>query len=778
MSIPPFQTPNALSGAFLAPQLLKLGPILTAASVLLGVVLAIGIRDTGFDTSLGALLTESDPYLSEVEEMDARFDSPQVVTYAVINPEGSVFSPPVIALLQDLEARYREVPDATRFSSLLGYRSPETGQALFTLPPGQYSPEELLALEPLALQDPLLRNGMLSSDGRLTFATIEIDPGRADNAARMAVADGAVALREAMQQAHPDLEVFVSADVLFEQSTRDAMLRDLIYLLPFVILICVATICYCFHSFAFGFCILSQALLTVLCTVGLLGHGGLAFNSISVIAPLVVVIIAVAHSVHIISIFRQRLHVGDDYRTAMTYSIAYNFKPVLLATVTTAIGFLSLNLCSSPAIQDFGRIVALGIGFAFLFTFTLLPTLLVWIASRIPSHGRGSDAPLPRRVIDLAKGFWVRHDRRLFLGCCAAAVTTFLLLPLNQTDFNRLDFIQSGSTLREYYDAVGEHLNRGPALTYGIEVSAEGSVIDPVFLARVDRFAAWLRAQPEIESVASLVEVVKTISRAKGAGEQSYYRIPDDINTIAMDLSLYQSFELDDFPLEGFLNNDDTVLRLFVNAVPMSNQGIIDLDEKLGAAFAEQMPQARLIHGSGLLLFARMDELVTVELLQGYSLSLLLITITLIIGFRSFYFGLLSVLPNLLPATMVFGLWGLFVGQLDPFVMMLFSISIGLVVDDTVHILSHYLDNRAAGAQIPEAVNRALDEAGPALVVTTGVLALGTTLLIFANTLYFQQAAKLLVPIVVLALVLDLLFLPTVLKRFDRKPVTVAGAAP
>ena len=176
-----------------------------------------------------------------------------------------------------------------------------------------------------------------------------------------------------------------------------------------------------------------------------------------------------------------------------------------------------------------------------------------------------------------------------------------------------------------------------------------------------------------------------------------------------------------------------------------------------------------MIHGSSIMLFARMDELVTIELLQGYSLSLILITLSLIVGLRSVYFGILSVIPNLLPATMVFGMWALLVGQLDPFVMMLFSISIGLVVDDTVHILSHYLESRRDGADKTSAINHAITTAGPALSITTLVLALGTTILIGASTLYFQQAAKLLVPIVVLALVLDLLYLPTILRRFDNR---------
>jgi hypothetical protein len=118
---------------------------------------------------------------------------------------------------------------------------------------------------------------------------------------------------------------------------------------------------------------------------------------------------------------------------------------------------------------------------------------------------------------------------------------------------------------------------------------------------------------------------------------------------------------------------------------------------------------------------------------------------------------------------MVFGVWALLVGQLDPFVMMLFSISIGLVVDDTVHILSHYLDGRRQGSDKNSSIDHAIKTAGPALTITTLILAIGTTILIGANTLYFQQAAKLLVPIVVVALVLDLLYLPTILRRFDNQ---------
>lgn len=737
-------------------------------SLLTGVGLGIGVLSSGFDTSLSALLTESDPYLQEVRALEEKFPTSLQITFAVVNSEDSVFSPESLAVLESLQSLYQQLPFPGRIATLLNYRSPQTGRPLFDRPLAQYDAAALAELESRALQDSLLAGDLLAPNGHLTFATITLDTGPLAAAQRLAVADSTLQLLDTLRQAHPAAAISVNSDVLFEQSSRDAMLRDLTRLLPLIILICVATICYCFQSFSFGFCILAQAVLTVVCTVGALGWLGLQFNSISVIAPLVVVIIAVAHSVHIISLFKQGLQQDLNYPAAMVGSIAHNVKPILLATLTTAIGFLSLNLCSSPAIQDFGRIVALGISFALIFTFTLLPSLLVWIARRTASHGRNADAAIPRRIIRRVQALWPRHDRRLFQAFTVLALLTTLLLPLNETDFNRLDFIPEDSVLSEYYDNVSAQLNRGPALVYGVDGGALDAAIQPRFLEQLDAYAEWLRTQPEIESVASLVEVVKTIYLARGGQDPAYYRIPDDANSIAMDLSAYAGIQYEEYPLDRFIDADFSTVLLFVNAVPMSNQEILELDQKLTLAFDQYLPQAQLIHGSGLLLFARMDELVTVELLQGYSLSLLLITLTLVAGFRSIYFGILSVLPNLLPATMIFGLWGLLVGQLDPFVMMLFSISIGLVVDDTVHILSHYLDHRKHGLSIEGAIAKSFDAAGPALVVTTLVLALGTTLLIAAETLYFQQAARLLVPIVLLALVLDLLYLPAILKRFDR----------
>ena len=739
--------------------------LLALVSVAACSLLATVIPQSQFDTSLDALLTKSDPFLPEVEALEAQFPTTLEVRFALTSPpDATVFDRRMIDALGDLKARYTQIPYAERLSSLLDFYSPESQTRLFQFPLDRYSQDELDALLEPALADRLLTNSLLAGEGQLTFAVISLWVDQLEGEDRTRTALAIEELRDSLRAEHPDIGIYAMSDVILQQSSQQAMLDDLSQLLPFVIILCVLVICFCFRSIRFGAGILTHTLATCLCTLGFLAYSGFSFNSISVIAPLIVVIIAVANSVHIISLFRQSLEHGAKKTDAMVASLAHNVVPITLAALTTAIGFVSLLLCSSPAIKGFGVIVGIGIGFGFVLTLTFLPALLMLLAPKVEviSHNDERASLLLTGVVALGK----RFDRPVFWGCTLLAVVTLALLPLNESDFNRLDFLGSDPELTAYYDIVGASINRGPLLTYGVQTGKADGAIDPEFLTRLDAYFVWASEQEGVESVASIVDIARAVNRAQHQDKPEFYRIPEDTDAVANSLLAYAVVQSDDFPLSDFITEDFALTRFFLNATPSTNKELLATDSLLSEEFARRFPEAQLMHGSTLLLFSRMDELVTVELLQGYSLSLLLITLCLVVGLRSVKFGLLSIIPNLLPATIVFGIWAITVGQINPFVMMLFSISIGLVVDDSVHLLSHYLQRRREGVEGEAAMNEAILTAGPALSITTLVLALGATILIWANTLYFQQAAQLLVPIVVLALLLDLFYLPAILRRF------------
>ena len=221
--------------------------------------------------------------------------------------------------------------------------------------------------------------------------------------------------------------------------------------------------------------------------------------------------------------------------------------------------------------------------------------------------------------------------------------------------------------------------------------------------------------------------------------------------------------------LEPIFNADYSSIRLVIGTSNLSNFEILTFNDRIDAWIEENIdPQYKVLHGDNSILFARLDRSITVELMQGFTLSFILITLTMLIGLRSVRYGLLSIMPNLFPATIVFGFWGLFVGELSPYILMLFSISIGLVVDDSVHVLSKYITAMREGNSPQAAVRYSLDKAGSAITITTLSLAVGTFILILSNTFHFQNVALLLTPIIIVALLLDLLFLPPLLMKFDK----------
>ncbi len=736
-------------------------------------MLAVGLRSFSFDTSLAVLMPQSDPYLEQLERLQQEFPARQEVSFAFVPHNGEVFSPTALQALAELHREYRQIPLAVSIASVLGWPSPFGDATLFNRPLSElhsYSTEELLERREQALQDRFLVRVLLSPASDLAIATVTLDAQTLTPQQSRDTARASLALRDALQQRHPQVDIHVSSEALYEYSTREGMISDLTRLLPLVLLLCSAIICFSFRSLLLGVAILGMALLSVVMSVGSFGWLGRSFNTISVMAPLVVVTIAVANSVHIVSIFRQNLRTGLNKVEAMAGSLRFNVRPVTLTTITTAIGFASLNLASSPAISSFGSVVASGVIFAWLLSLLALPAAVLLLPATATAAASPGSGMLTGPITRFCRQLVQRHPGRLLWSVALLGAVLFAASFLNRTDFDRMGFIDEDSPLHDFYVAVSERMDRGATMIYAVDSRQEYGVVDADFLQQVDELSEWLRQQEEVLDVASLVEVVKTINQVLENNDPAAYRLPTDSASIEQHLLDYRQVQTRNFSLSNFVGEDLSLLRLFVTTRPMGNQQILDLNQRLERQFAQQLPEAVLLHGSSILLFARMDRAVTLELLRGFGLSLLLITLTLMIGMRSLYYGVLSTLPNLLPATFVFGVWGIVVGQIDPFVMMLFSISIGLVVDDSVHVLSAYQSRRAEGDTPSQSADHALARSGPALIITTTVMALGTCVLMAASTLFFQQAATLLVPIVVLALLLDLTFFPALLVRCDTMP--------
>jgi predicted RND superfamily exporter protein len=735
--------------------------------VLVGLV-SWGARYTTIDSSFNSILAEDDPYREQVEQVNKDFPPSTSVLFAFIAPDGNVFDFETLRAMEDLTERYSEVQSAISVGSLLNRRlnavDADIHQRDYLVPDlAELKDEDLLRIREIALQDEALTQSMLSPEGDMALAVIKYKANPDDQETRRSVAQSVVDLRDSLRAKYPDVTIYILGRSLFELDSYNAQIKDSRYLAPVVIVATNLLLWFCLRSVAFSLCIFAVSFATIGLTVGTYGWAQIPFNQISNMGPLVVLMIAMADSIHIVSVYLQGLRNSLGKEEALRQSLAVNIQPVTLATVTTAMGFLSLNYCSSPGIYGFGNVVAIGVCWAFLVTFTLLPALIMLAPTRKIPQPLGV-----HRFIGAVSKLVAQRGNRLFWGGWVLVVATLALLPLNKVDFNRFSFVDKSSDFHHALKALSEKIGNDQSLVYSINSGEYYGITQLEFLHQVDEFSHWLEDQPEASFVTSYTDLLKNLNMAEHDNDKRWEILPEDNLQIVDYLVTYQLVQEIEQHMEPLFDPNYSSFRLMVGTANLSNIELLNFNDRIEQWIADHLPsQYAVMHGDNSILFARLDRSISLQLMQGFTLSFILITGTLLIGLRSVRYGLLSTLPNLFPATIVFGFWGLLVGELSPYILMLFSISIGLVVDDSVHVLSKYIYARRQG-ELPEpAVQYSLDKAGSAITITTLSLAIGTLILVFSNTFYYQNVALLLTPIIVVALLLDLLFLPPLLVKFD-----------
>ena len=753
--------------------------LLATLSILLGGAISLGALKTTINSSDDAILSEDDPYRLEVAQVNKDFPPSTSVLFAFMSPEGDVFNRDMLQAMQDLTDRYTDVESAVSVASLINRRldavDADIHERDYLLPElDELTAQDLVKIREIALADKDLTQSMLSPEGDMALAVIKFHATSEEQATQLRIAKTVIDLRDSLREQYPEQNIYVLGRILFEYDSYNAQIKDAKYLFPIVMLTILGLMYFCLRSLPFALAIAVVSVMSVGLTVGTVGWAQVPFNQISNMGPLVVFMIAMADSIHLVSVYLQGLHKSLSKFEALRESLRVNIQPVTLATVTTAMGFLSLNYCASPGIYGFGNVVAMGVVWAFLVTFTLLPALILLLpVKKVPK-------PLGvKGFINFVAKLVANNGKQLFWGSLLLIVVTFAMLPLNKVDFDRFSFIDKDSDFHTVISALAEKIGNDQSLVYSINSGKYYGITEPEFLRKIEEFSIWLEEQPQTSFVTSYTGFLKNRNMAENDNDPAWEVLPEDNLQIIDYLVGYQLVQEIEPQLEPIFNSEYSAIRMVVGTSNLSNVQLLDFSEEIEDWITLNMdPAYDVMHGDNSILYARLNKMISLQLMEGFTLSFLLITATLLVGLKSVRYGLLSMMPNLFPATIVFGIWGLLVGELSPYILMLFSISIGLVVDDSVHVLSKYIVARREGESPEAAVQYSLDKAGSAITITTLSLAVGTFILVLSNTFYYQNVALLLTPIIIVALLLDLLFLPPLLVRFDnwldrRKPSSV-----
>ncbi len=741
---------------------------LAVVALLVTIIGGWGIQFTRFDGTNESLFAEADEYKAEVDQARVDFPSSAPRLTMAFEVDGDIFNLRTLTAIDELTRRYIEIDSAIALSSILTYRVSEADKEIlgrsYLFPDlDDITEANLQQIKTIALNDEDLTQARLTSAGNVTLATVSYSVSEDTSEARLAVAESAVVLRDSLRQQYPDIRIYLVGGPMFERDSNLAREKDNKVLLPLVVIAGVLLLWFCLGSLLSSIALAVVALTTIIVTVGTHALLDIPLNQISRLGPAVAGIVAFADGIHVLSVYAQKILRGTDRKQALIESININFRPIALATVTTTMGFLSLNLSSAPAIYGFGNIVAIGVIWAFFFTVFLLPAMILLIPARSIAKPLGVSG-----FIEGVLRLVARREKTLFWGFLGLIAVTLFMLPLNKLDNDPFDFIDEGSDLSVVVEIQQREFENDRGLAFVVRSNEYYGITNRDFLDKVDDIATQLEADPQISWVSTYTDYLKLRNKAANDDDEAYEVIPEDQLTVIDYLVGYQLVAEIDPNLGQIFNKDYSAIYLYVATSGLSDEEILQLANKIDVLAENYASESfQVTHANNTILAARLNQIISTELFTGFSLSLVMITLTMMIGLRSLRYGLLSIAPNVFPITIVFGLWGLIEGNLSPYVLMLLAVSIGLVVDDSVHVLSKYKTARDSGKSPGESIEDSISLAGSAITITTLWMSVGIALMGFSSTAIFQNLTSIITPIIVIALFLDLLFLPSLLTRFD-----------
>lgn len=737
------------------------------------------MRFLEFDANYQVFFSQDNPHLQAFESLQDTYSRNDNILIVLAPASGDVFSTELLATVEALTRDAWQIPHSRRVDSITNFQYSEASRDgvivrdLVNMADTLTSTERS-ELRRIVLNEPLLVNRLVSPSGHVTGINVLVQLLDTDADKVEAAVRHAEQLAESVRRAHPDVQVYLTGGLIMDHAFRAASIDDMTGLVPAVYLIIVITMMALLRSVSGTLATILVIGLSSATGMGLAGWMGIHLTPPSVGAATIIMTLAVADSIHILTTWRQELERGADRRAALVESLRVNMQPVFLTSLTTAIGFLSMNFSDAPPFRDLGNITTLGVIAAYVYSITLLPALMAILPIKV-SVRRRDTAPTMSRLAE----FVIRNRRRLFWGaglCVVVLASGILRIELSD---QFVEYFDERVAFRRHTDFTMQNLTGIYLMEYSLAAEGPQGIGDPVYLRHVERFADWFASQPETMHINSILPILKRLNKNLHGDDPRWYRLPDSRELTAQYLLMYEMSLPYGLDLNDQINLDKSATRFTVTLKNLSTRQLRELERRAASWMAEHLPPTmQSAATSPAIMFTYISERNIRSMLAGSVLAVLLISLTLVVVFRSIKMGLLSMIPNAVPSLMAFGLWGFLVGQVGLVVSVVFTMALGIIVDDTVHFLSKYLRaRREQNLDAPDAVRFAFRTVGTAMWITTVILIAGFGLLSLSAFELNAATGQLTAITIAFALAADFLFLPPLLMSLDRRGSSTSRSA-
>ena len=765
----------------IASFILKRSLLVIVFTLFLTFVALLFIPKIKIDNSVDVFFNKKSKNYINFQKWKEQFGSDQVIIVAFRDKD--IFTRGNLKLISRLTDKFSSLKYVDKVTSLTNVNDIVGSKNDFIVRPLAedipVSSRELALLKKRALSNPLYVKNVISPDGTATALVIELE----NNPSKTGVYKKIVVenVRRILKKEFPkDRKYYISGFTAIEYFYAEYMQQDLKKFLPFILIIIVIILVLSFRNIAGVVLPFLAVIVSLTWTMAFLYFCGFTINNVTAIIPPIMLAIAVADSIHLVSesIYKRRRRVlrpGADKNKTLSSVVKELFVPCLFTSLTTAVGFLSLTVSRIPPVRELGIVVGAGVFFAFIVTFTLLPALIKQfnLFQNASGHGfSGTDGQTERILgskIDIFLSKIGKFDERFRAPVLAAVIIISGLAVWGvlkiKTETSVIEYFKKTSPIHRATTFVENHLSGVHFLNVSLKAGNDDYFKQPEALEKIQQLERFLLTIPEVDKVTSVVDYIKEINKAFHNEDEKFYKIPSSKKLIAQYLLLYGASDLDDFvgsrwawtTVEVRLREHSTLkLKKVIDKIKdyLALQYPVDVQtEVLGQTVLEVETNNAVTHGQ----------------VQSLVLAMIVIFAMMFFVFRSMPVGLISIIPNMLPLLINFGIMGWVGIRLDSATSMISAIAIGIIVDDTIHFLHCFGEKFKKDKDYIKAVQYTLLSKGRPIILTSVILCFGFGVVIlskFVPTSYFGLLSTLLI---FNALWADLIVLPAVILQVKPK---------
>ena len=495
------------------------------------------------------------------------------------------------------------------------------------------------------------------------------------------------------------------------------------------------------------------------------------------ILPSFLLCVGLGDSIHILAVYRERLRDGDDNGQAIVHAISTTAVPVILTTLTTMAGLLSFRTAVVDILGQMGTAAAFGVFACLLNSLVFLPALLTFNRSGRFGVDRETAGDWLDRAIawcDSASaptsGGFARRNRVLIASLGLAGLAA-VMAPQVQVFHNPLTWLPPSDPTRVAFDTVDREVGGAGSVQLLISgKQGEGSISSLALLSGMEQLEQHMKdyvepstGKPLVGNVTSVNDVVRESWQALNGGGEEAYRLPDSERGVA-DM-LFLAGNAGPEHMRRLVTTNRTRTQMVARVRWLEASAYREFAEHLAQGVEKYVGPHGVARATGTLatLLTTADTLLG-DTVRSFGVAFLIITVLMVIMLRDVKLGLIASIPNLLPIALLLAVMGSFDIPLDVMNVMVASIAMGIVVDDTIHFFHHYRARYVATGDVEQALAHAFAHSGRAIVGTSVVLVAGFAVYLSASISSIQRFGGLVALAVALALFCDLLLGPALLR--------------